>query len=90
VAQKSLSGSDARELRKLVDYDHPELSVSRQCVLLGLPRSTLYYRPIPVRGSTLRIMARVDALFLEDPCSGSRRMVDCLAREGIPISRDRV
>jgi putative transposase len=34
-------------------------------------------------------MARIDALHLEDPCSGSRRMVDYLAQEGIPISRDR-
>ena len=88
--KKSLSCSDAHELRKLVDHDHPELSVSRQCALLGLPRSTLYYRPTPVPASTLQIMARIDALYLEDPCSGSRRMVDYLAREGIPISRDRV
>ena len=43
-----------------------------------------------MRESTLRIMARIDALYLEDPCSGSRRMVDYLARDGIPISRDRV
>ena len=35
-------------------------------------------------------MARIDALYLEDPCSGSRRMVGYLARDGIPISRDRV
>jgi len=35
-------------------------------------------------------MARIDALCLGDPCSGSRRMVAYLAREGIPISRDRV
>jgi putative transposase len=55
-----------------------------------LPRSSLYYRPTPERDSTLRIMARIDELYLEDPCSGSRRMVDYLAREGIPISRDRV
>ena len=58
--------------------------------MLGLPRSTLYYRPTPVRESTLQIMARIDSLYLEDPCSGSRRMVEYLAREGIPISRDRV
>jgi putative transposase len=45
---------------------------------------------MPERESTLRIMARIDALYLEDPCSGSRRMVDYLAREGIPISRERV
>jgi putative transposase len=88
--KKILSCSDARELRKLVDHDHPELSVSRQCALLGLPRSTLYYRPIPVRESMLRIIARIDAHYLEDPCSGSRQMVDYLARVGIPISRDRV
>ncbi len=35
-------------------------------------------------------MARIDSLYLEDPCSGSRRMVDYPAKDGIPISRDRV
>ena len=64
---KSLSCSDARELHKLVDDDHAKLSISRQYVLLGLPRSTLYYRPISVRESTLRIMVRIDALDLENP-----------------------
>ncbi len=54
------------------------------------PRSTLYYKPVRVRESTLRIMACINALYLDDPCSGSRRIVDYLAREGIPISRDRM
>ena len=45
--KKNLSCSDAHELRKLVDHDHPELSVSRQCALLCLPPSTLYYRSVP-------------------------------------------
>jgi putative transposase len=87
--KKSLNCSDAGEHRKLVDHDHPDLTVSRQCELLGLPRSTLYYRPLPVRDSTLRIMTRIDAIYLEDPTAGSRRMVQYLARDGIPISRDR-
>jgi putative transposase len=38
----------------------------------------------------LPIIARIDALYLDDPCSGSRRMAAHPAREGIPISRDRV
>ncbi len=38
----------------------------------------------------LQIMAMIDDLYVDDPCSGSRRMVAYLAREGIPISRDRV
>jgi hypothetical protein len=66
VAQKNLSWSEARELRKLFDHDHPELSISRQCVLLGLPRSTLYYRPLLVRQSTLRIIARISGLYMRD------------------------
>ncbi len=47
--KKDLSCSEANGLSKFVDHDHPELSTSRQCVLLGLPRSTLYYRAEPVR-----------------------------------------
>jgi hypothetical protein len=35
-------------------------------------------------------MARIDAIYLEDPSSGSRRIVHYLGIEGIPISRDRV
>ena len=35
-------------------------------------------------------MARIDDLYLEDPCSGNRRLIEYLVREGIPISRDRV
>jgi len=50
----------------------------------------LYYRPTPVQEPTLRIMARFIALYPEYPCSGSRRMVDYLAREAIPIRHDRV
>jgi len=74
----------------LVDQNHPQLSVRRQCELLGLPKSTLYYKPVPVRAETLRIMARIDAWYLDDPASGSRRMVDYLAAEGIEVGRDRV
>ena len=88
MAQRNLGSCYARDLRKLVDHEDCQLPVSWQCDLLGLPRSTLYYKPIPVRESTLRIMARIDALYLEDPASGSRRMVDYLANESIPISRD--
>ena len=38
----------------------------------------------------MRVMARIDALYLENPCSDSRLLVEYLAWEGIPISRDRV
>jgi hypothetical protein len=50
-------------------------------------RLTLYYKPVPVSESTLRIMARIDALYLEDPTTGSRRTVQYLAREGVSRHR---
>ena len=59
-------------------------------MLLGLPQSTLYYRPVPVGESILQFMARIDALYLDDPCRGSRRKVAYLAQEVFPITRDRV
>ena len=43
-----------------------------------------------MRESTLRFMARIDALCLEGSCSGIRRIVAYLAEEGMPISRGRV
>lgn len=43
--KKSICCSDARELSKLVDYDHPELRVSCQCALLGLPFASTFLVP---------------------------------------------
>ena len=51
-----------------------ELSVQRQCELLGLPRSTYYYQPRPESAENLRLMRRLDELYLECPFFGSRRM----------------
>jgi putative transposase len=77
-------------LLKPVDHDHPELTVSRQCELLGLPRSTLNCQPVLDRDANLQIMICIDTLCLENATTGSRRMVPSLARDGIATSRDRV
>jgi putative transposase len=61
-----------------------------QNALVGLRRSTRYYRPTPVPATTLRIMGRIDALYLEDPCSGCRRMMPYLAAQWIPTGLDRM
>ncbi len=89
-ALKNLSCSDAHERSKLVYLDHGQLTISRQCQLLVLARSTHNFKPVGVRDSTLPIMVRIDAIYLDDSSSGSHRIVHYLAREGIPISRDRV
>ena len=64
-----------------------ELSVTRQCELLGLNRTGVYYTPRPVREEDLRIMPRIDELHLEHPFYGARRLSKQLKREGCDVGR---
>jgi putative transposase len=73
----------------MIERDH-ELSVVRQCELLAVPRSTLYYRPQPTPASELELMRRIDELHLQHPWMGSRSLRDQLGRAGMPVGRDQV
>ena len=74
----------------MIEREHQSLSVSRQCRLLGVSRSTLYYRPLGESAATLELMRRIDELYLKYPFYGSRQMVRHLAREGVAVGRHRV
>ena len=69
---------------------HPKLSLSRQCRLLRVSRSSVYHRPKGESAENLALMRRIDKLFLEYPFYGSRQMVRHLWREGICVGRHRV
>ena len=74
----------------MVSRDYPSLSVSRQCRLLEVSRSTVYYRPAVHSAETLALMRRIDELYLRYPFYGSRQMMRHLAREGVAVGRHRV
>ena len=74
----------------MIRRDHPRLSLSRQCRLLSVSRSSLYHRPKGENAQNLGLMRRIDELFLEYPFYGSRQMVRHLWREGICVGRHRV
>lgn len=78
------------ELGSLVDWDHAELSVRRQCTLLGLNRSTLYYSPAEETEANLCLMRLIDEQYLRTPFYGSRRMTVWLQKEGQAVNRKRV
>ena len=71
----------------MIVRDHPALSLSRQCRLLSLGRSSLYYEPKGESAETLALMRRIDELFLKYPFYGARRMALRLRREGVRIGR---
>ena len=81
-------GPDRR--RQMVDREHPKLPIVRQCALLGVSRSTLYYRPKEASEADLSLMREMDRQHLETPFYGSRRMKAWLDRQGISVIRKRV
>ena len=63
------------------------LLIMRQCQLLDLCRSSLYYQPTATSPADLALMRRIDELHLEYPFFGSRRLAQMLKREGTPVGR---
>ena len=78
------------ERQALVDRADPHLSIVRQCQLLKVARSTLYYQPAPVSDDDLAVMRRLDEQYLLTPFYGARRMVAVLRRDGFVVNRKRV
>ena len=66
------------------------MSVRRQCALLGLTRSNVYYRPVETPADDLRLMRLLDEQYTACPFYGSRRMAAWLVRQGEAVNRKRV
>ena len=78
------------ERKAMITRDAPELSLSRQCRLLSIGRSSFYYAPRGESPSSLALMRRIDELFMKYPFYGSRQMVRQLRRDGVCVGRHRV
>ena len=77
---------------KCIEGRNKKLSISRQCELLQLPRSS-YYRPrssLAEGSDNLVLMSLIDEEFLRHPFYGSRKMKDYLNRRGFPVNRKRI
>ena len=70
----------------MIDRTHP-LPMVRQCQLLALSRSTVYYQPTLASSADLALMRRIDALHLAYPFAGTRMLRDLLRREGTQLGR---
>jgi putative transposase len=74
----------------MVDPRDPNMSISRQCRLLSINRSSFYYRPKPHSAEDLELMRLIDEQYLKAPTFGSRSMINYLHRLGYRINRKRV
>ena len=76
--------------RAMIDREEPNLSLVRQCALLGISRSSLYYLPTEAGAEDLELMALIDQQYLKTPFYGSRRMTAWLRNHGHQVNRKRV
>ena len=74
----------------MIELDHPHLSIRRQCELLGLCRSSLYYQPAAETAENLWLMKLIDEEYTAHPFQGSRRLTKWLIERGEAVNRKRV
>ena len=74
----------------MIDPEDPDFSLRRQCELLGVPRSGLYYRPVGESEENLRLMRLLDEQYTRTPYYGVRRMTVWLRRQDWEVNEKRV
>jgi putative transposase len=74
----------------LIEPGHPEISVRRQCELLDLNRSTLYYQPAGESAYNLHLMRLLDEQYMRTPFYGCPRMTATLRRQGYDVNHKRI
>ncbi len=76
--------------REVVDRRHPSLSIVRQCRLLDISRSGLYYQPKGISEEDLTLMKLIDRQYLATPFYGARKIAAWLKSQGQWVNRKRV
>ena len=66
MAEKNLRCSIEAK-RQLIEVGHRQLSIRRQCELVGLNRASYYYQPAPESELNLAVMRKIDETYTEMP-----------------------
>ena len=82
-------GLSHKERLLLIDKTNKEIPISRQSELLGVSRSSIYYKPL-IDQYNLTLMRLIDEQYTRTPFYGSRKMTEFLNRNGHYVNRKRV
>lgn len=74
----------------MIEPDHPQISIARQCDLVGLPRSSYYYSSAGETAENLHLMRLLDEQYTRTPFYGVRRMTAWLRQQGYAVNAKRV
>ena len=68
----------------MIERGRPDVSIVRQCELVQVSRSSVYYVAKPITTEELELRQRIDEIYLEHPFMGSRQIARTLGRRGMP------
>ena len=74
----------------MIEVAQPEISLRRQCELIGLGRSTYYYQPATESPLNLLLMRLIDLQYTKTPFYGYRKLTEHLRRSGYTVNSKRV
>ena len=74
----------------MVDRRRSSLSVVRQCQLLDISRSGLYYQPVGVSDEDLNLMKLIDHQYMATPFYGARKIAAWLKCQSYSVNRKRI
>jgi putative transposase len=75
---------------EMIRTGHKMLSIRKQCDILSVPRSSLYYQPIPEKPENVKMMHLMDRHLINHPTEGVVSMVDLLKEKGYPVGPKRI
>jgi len=90
VGKKKKLPESLPERCALIEPEHPDLSVRRQCELLGVNRSTLYYVPATESPLNLELMQLIDKQYMRTPFYGWPRMTVYVRKQGYLVNHKRI
>jgi putative transposase len=74
----------------MVEVCNPDISINKQCKLLGIAKSSYYYKPAVESALNLQLMKLLDEQYMKTPFYGIRKMTAFLNRQGYQINHKRV
>lgn len=89
-AAGKLGDLDLSNKKDLVDSKFNAISMTRQCEMIGISRSSLYYKPKPMREYELMLLHKIDEIYTLNPEYGYRMIHRELLEDGITVGRNKV
>jgi putative transposase len=90
VKKKADIGFSLSNKRAMVERDNPEVSIKKQCDMLSIQRSGLYYKPCQESALNLELMRLIDGEYLFRPFIGVPRMTQFLRSKGYKVNPKRI